>query len=600
MSANPYFYPSVSPKGIIRDQVSTTQFTGRVLTIPVYEPPIESVPLQKLGSIIQLRGTNEFYRAGVNQWITFTTDPTIFQLISEGSGMVSIVASSPGPNLEVNSISPGTGITFSPSITEIPIVNSGLLSVTSGTSPGSSLLTSDSTASVVKVRTILGVSGLTSSVVGVDQANLSIDPLSNAVTQSITTATPIPPFSLPMIADDTNPSITMKSLASYTYTDVVDGGTYIQLNVTFPDPPAGDTLVSTGGQSLVSNGTGPALVMKGLTAGTNVVITDNGTDLMIDADFGPITPNIDSVIAGGGITVSPPSGTGNVTIGSSYINGAGFFAYLNANLGVPANTDIKAPGIWTLQWDNGGLFDNGTAVINNPGTYVVSWAVCNQSTSVSTSLCVNGLIWSSQNAQDSDSQGVNAGCVTLQLQIGDVVSLRNNESNTVYYRVRGNSPPTGATYISVIRLADITEVNNTTTPGGFQYLNTDITSTQDLPIQSPSAINWTAQWSSGLIWSKGIVTISVQGAYFLSWAICTQGIGTTTSLTINGYIIQSQNAFDSDSQGVNSGSGFFYLNVGDTIAMVSNSSEDVYYRVRGNAPPTGATYVSYARVPTWL
>ena len=67
------------------------------------------------------------------------------------------------------------------------------------------------------------------------------------------------------------------------------------------------TLASAGGtESLVNDGVGPALVTKGLNAGSGITLTSTGDDVTI-ANSG-----VTEIVAGSGISIS--AGTGAVTV----------------------------------------------------------------------------------------------------------------------------------------------------------------------------------------------------------------------------------------------------------------------------------------------
>jgi hypothetical protein len=92
------------------------------------------------------------------------------------------------------------------------------------------------------------------------------------------------------------------------------------------------TLASAGGTSLVSDGAGPELEIKGLSAGTNVTIVDNGTDLEINAAAAASTvwqqvgtriepqTNVTELLAAGDKTTNVVTSTGGFVIGGDSNN----------------------------------------------------------------------------------------------------------------------------------------------------------------------------------------------------------------------------------------------------------------------------------------
>jgi hypothetical protein len=114
------------------------------------------------------------------------------------------------------------------------------------------------------------------------------------------------------------------------------------------------TLTSAGGQSLVNDGTGPALAVKGLTAGTGISLTDNvtsvsiantnpdittlssvgGTDSLVEDGMGP-TLGIKGLTAGANITLdsSADAITINAAIEDATLDSAGGVSLVNDGTG---------------------------------------------------------------------------------------------------------------------------------------------------------------------------------------------------------------------------------------------------------------------------
>lgn len=89
-----------------------------------------------------------------------------------------------------------------------------------------------------------------------------------------------------------------------------DGVDWFRLDSSAPDQT---TLASTGGESLVVNGTGPNLTIKGLEASTRIAVTDNTTTLGISCTI-PYQQSVDSIALG---NTSGIAGDNNTLIGSN-------------------------------------------------------------------------------------------------------------------------------------------------------------------------------------------------------------------------------------------------------------------------------------------
>ena len=145
--------------GIDRDTNAKTSGVFSVLTVPTYAPPIEKVPLQPIGSIIQLRdSTNRFYRSTKSKWDSFVQGTDI-TLTSVGTG-VSLVDNGVGPSLTVKSLSAGVGINIIENLTDVVIDNAGVITISVSPSTGTSLLATSSTAQNVVIRSLVAGDGI--------------------------------------------------------------------------------------------------------------------------------------------------------------------------------------------------------------------------------------------------------------------------------------------------------------------------------------------------------------------------------------------------------------------------------------------------------
>jgi len=106
-----------------------------------------------------------------------------------------------------------------------------------------------------------------------------------------------------LVTDGAGPSLEVKGLTAGTGIAInVNAG---DLEIENTDPASGVTLASTGGTTLVTDGAGPSLEVKGLTAGTGIAINVNAGDLEIE--------NTDPT---SGVTLASAGGTTLVTDGA--------------------------------------------------------------------------------------------------------------------------------------------------------------------------------------------------------------------------------------------------------------------------------------------
>jgi hypothetical protein len=86
-----------------------------------------------------------------------------------------------------------------------------------------------------------------------------------------------------LVNDGTGPTLAVKGLTASTGISLTSTATAITL--TNNDPGSAVTLtdagVASGHQNLVNDGTGPALAVKGLVAGTGITLSSTGTDITI-------------------------------------------------------------------------------------------------------------------------------------------------------------------------------------------------------------------------------------------------------------------------------------------------------------------------------
>jgi hypothetical protein len=114
---------------------------------------------------------------------------------------------------------------------------------------------------------------------GIDISNMTI-----SVETSIFNNVKIQPLGgISLVGNQTGPNMTIKGLTAGSFINVLDNGTSLLLNANVP-PSSGNVNISPlGGISLVGNQTGPNMTIKGLTAGSGILLIDNGTSIVIDS-----------------------------------------------------------------------------------------------------------------------------------------------------------------------------------------------------------------------------------------------------------------------------------------------------------------------------
>lgn len=173
----------------------------------------------------------------------------------------------------------------------------------------------------------------------------------------------------------------------------------------------GGTLTSSGGAvSLVNNG--PSLIMKGLTAGPGITVTDNTTF---------------------------------VTIGRPAVEG--FFAYITGDVAInkldpitPFNSS-SFPG-----WSAGGTMNGTTYVVGTTGYYNIHWHIGMDSDQLVGIFRVNGTAILSGIAASANAEGSAGGGGTMLLTSGDVLDMTIDGAASDPATIRVNAAYTGAAY----------------------------------------------------------------------------------------------------------------------------------------------------------
>jgi len=160
-----------------------------------------------------------------------------------------------------------------------------------------------------------------------------------------------------LLGAGTSPNYTLKGLSPGAGITIGTNSTGITISNA---SPASSVLLSSAGvgassNSLVSRGTGPSIAMKGLIAGSGVVLSNNTTDVTISCS------GVTGVSAGNATVIVGGSAT-NPTITGNYVGGAG--------ISISGNV-ISGSGVVNVSAGNSTVLVGGTT--NNPtisGNYV--------------------------------------------------------------------------------------------------------------------------------------------------------------------------------------------------------------------------------------
>lgn len=305
--------------------------------------------------------------AGPNLSLTSTaTDITIDAIIPapvpvtlmSAGGFYSLAGLGVYPNLTVKGLNPGTGITLANTGTGSVTISASNSVVPTLTSVGGMPLVVNGTGPALTIKGLLGDYGMIDLIptdttiqvtltggpvslsdIGVVDGHMSV--AGPSVGNSLRTKGLVAGAGVTLTETVTDITIEITSSETLTLTagpGIAIGGTQmnpiiINLN---PDPVTLSTL-TVSGFSLVGNGTGPALTMKGIIPGAGINIADGGTDLVIT------NTNVSATIT----LTNAGVAAGNQTLISDGANPAFKLKALNAGTGIAITsntTDITISG----------------------------------------------------------------------------------------------------------------------------------------------------------------------------------------------------------------------------------------------------------------
>lgn len=203
------------------------------------------------------------------------TSPASSVTLTNAGGINSLVGTSSGPGLTVKGLTAGAGITLTPSSTDITITNSSPASGASITSAGGTQTLVNTSAGPNMI-----IKGLTAG------TGVTLTPTANDVT--ISNASPASSLSLgsaggtqTLVNTGTGPGLVVKGLTAGAGISLTPSGN--DITITNSAGASSVTLANAGTTSLVNQGTGPALQTKGLVAGSNISFTTSATDITINS-----------------------------------------------------------------------------------------------------------------------------------------------------------------------------------------------------------------------------------------------------------------------------------------------------------------------------
>ena len=205
------------------------------------------------------------------------TDHTMAYLDSvtlSNLGGTSLVGTGTGPSLTIHGLSSGTGITVADVGNTLEITNSSpASSVTLTSAGGSTSLVQDGTGAALAIRGLNSGTGIS-----LTQNANSVDITNSSPASSVTLASAGGSASL--VQDGTGAALVIRGLNSGTGISLTQNTNNV--NITNSSPASSVTLSSAGGdRSLVNDGTGPDLAVRGISEGRGIITVQNTSDVTL-------------------------------------------------------------------------------------------------------------------------------------------------------------------------------------------------------------------------------------------------------------------------------------------------------------------------------
>jgi hypothetical protein len=278
-------------------------------------------------------------------------------------GGTTLVGNQTGPNISIKGLSNGSflnivdnGISLSGNVDVSGLGASITLSSAGGTS-----LVSDGVGPTLEVKGLSNGSFINITDNGISlSANANITSMLNNVHLSSLGGTTL-------VGNQTGPNISIKGLSNGSFLNIVDNGISLSGNVDVSGLGASIALSSAGGTSLVSDGVGPLLEIKGLSDGSFINITDNGISLSANANITSMLNNVNLSSLGGTTLVGNQTGP-NISI-KGLSNGS-FLNIVDNGISLSGNVDVSGLGASVSLASTGGtslVFDGAGPALEVKG-----------------------------------------------------------------------------------------------------------------------------------------------------------------------------------------------------------------------------------------
>jgi hypothetical protein len=306
----------------------------------------------------------------------FTADATAGGTITRTS--LTVQRAKTNGNMEIGSGSNTGSITFKEIVTELS---------NAGVDMNTESLVSTNTGATVSTKGLVAGTGITLSSNGTD---ITINNDSAASSVTLNDVSPTGDESL--VSDDMGPSLTIKRLTAGT--GVTLGSDVNQITINNDSPASDVTLtnagVAAGAQSLVNDGTGPAVATKGVVGAGGVDVSSNATDVTVSLGSGATTDVSDTLVT----TVLPmihntsatsTSLTASVFPGTNTVVATGLISLTalgTTTINLPTNTRMLVDRIDVMKTDaaiTGSTTDAQYTITGTGGTYVPTQSLNNGS-----------------------------------------------------------------------------------------------------------------------------------------------------------------------------------------------------------------------------